>query len=76
MISIDEKIDRAQRLLRIIDEDAPLLHRRVAELPREQQQSAKEHVAHIVAQTRAEIAKLMEERLSFETDELVPAPAD
>jgi hypothetical protein len=61
-LPIDLKIDRAQRLLRMIEEDAPLLEMRIAPLSREHQESAKSH-AHLLAElTRAEIEKLSREK--------------
>jgi len=41
MLPIDLRIDRAQRLLRMIEEDAPLLEMRIATLSREHQESAR-----------------------------------
>jgi hypothetical protein len=61
-LPIDLKIDRAQRLLRMIEEDAPLLDIRVAPLSREHQQSAKSHAQTLAQLTRAEIQKLRRER--------------
>ncbi len=61
-LSIDQRITRAQRLLQMIEEDAPLLEMRVAPLSREHQESAKSH-AHLLAElTRAEIRKLNREK--------------
>lgn len=61
-LSIDQRITRAQRLLQMIEEDAPLLEMRVAPLSREHQESAKSH-AHLLAElTRAEIRKLSREK--------------
>ena len=50
MLPIDNRISRAQRLLEIIEEDAPFLARRVAELTPERQKQAKGYVAEIAAQ--------------------------
>ncbi len=61
-LPIDLRIDRAQRLLRMIEQDAPLLEVRVAPLSPEHQASAKSH-AHLLAElTRAEIEKLHREK--------------
>lgn len=76
MLPIDTRIGRAQRLLEMIEEDAPLLARRVAELSADHQKQAMGHVAELAEQTRAEIARLVEERLASHTDEFVPEPAD
>ncbi len=61
-LPIDLKLDRAQRLLRMIEQDAPLLEIRVASLSREHQQSAKSHAKTLAELTRAEIQKLRREK--------------
>ena len=61
MLPIELRIDRAQRLLRMIEEDAPLLEMRVAPLSREHQESAKSHAQLLAELTRAEIQKLRRE---------------
>ena len=61
MLSIQLRIDRAQRLLRMIEQDAPLLAVRVAPLSIERQQSAKSYAQKLATLTRAEINRLMEE---------------
>jgi phosphoribosylaminoimidazole carboxylase (NCAIR synthetase) len=62
MLSIGTRIDRTQRLLRMLEQDAPLLAIRVAPLSPEQQQSAKRHAAELTAQARAELERLRQER--------------
>lgn len=76
MQSIDLKIDRAQRLLRMIEDDAPLLAVRVAPLSRERQESAKSYARELAALTRAEIRKLMKEKDSADAIENMPTAAD
>ncbi len=61
-LSIDQRITRAQRLLRMIEDDAPLLDMRVAPLSREHQESAKSHASLLAELTRAEIKKLRKEK--------------
>jgi len=61
-LPIDLRIDRAQRLLRMIEQDAPLLEVRVAALSSEHQQEAKSHAMLLAELTRAEIQKLHEEK--------------
>ena len=61
-LSIDLRIDRAERLLRMIEQDAPLLEMRVAPLSREHQESAKSHAQLLAEITRAEIQKLRREK--------------
>ena len=61
-LSIDQRINRAQRLLRMIEDDAPLLEMRVSSLSREHQESAKSHAMLLADLTRAEIKKLRKEK--------------
>jgi hypothetical protein len=65
MLSIHARIDRAQRLVRMLEQDAPLLAIRVAPLTPEYQQSAKNFAAELAAQARAELEKLLEERSNW-----------
>jgi hypothetical protein len=76
MLSIDVRIDRAQRLLRMLEEDAPLLARRVAELTPEHQQSAKNHAAQLTAHTQAELETLLQERALWDSNDPTPEAAD
>lgn len=76
MLSVDARIDRTQRLLRMLEEDAPLLAVRVADLTPEYQRSAKTYAARLRAQARAELEALLEERLFWEYDGMTPCPAD
>jgi hypothetical protein len=75
MLSLDEKIDRTQRLLRRLEEDAPLLARRVAELGPEHQESSKRFAALMMAQAQAELEKLRAAQAN-RFDLAFPAPAD
>jgi hypothetical protein len=76
MLPIDLRIDRAQRLLRLIEEDAPLLDVRLAPLSREHQESARLHARQLAELAREEIRKLMEEKNLGEISELSPQAAD
>ena len=76
MLPIELRIDRAQRLLRMIEDDAPLLAVRLAPLSPERQKSAKSYASELAAMTRAEIRKLMEEKDSADTIETMPTAAD
>jgi hypothetical protein len=76
MLNLDSRIDRAQRLLRMLEEDAPLLAVRVADLAPEHQQSAKNYAARLAAHARAELATMMEQRTSWDSDDIIPEPAD
>jgi hypothetical protein len=61
MLPIEVQIERAQRLVRMLEQDAPLLAIRVAELTPEHQKSAKSHAAMITECARAELQRLMGE---------------
>jgi hypothetical protein len=74
MLPIELKIDRAQRLLRMIEEDAPLLAQRVAPLSHERQNSAKTYAQQLAMLTRAEINRLLQEKAFSE--EVEPHAAD
>ena len=76
MLSLHAKIDRTQRLLRMLEEDAPLLAVRVAPLTAERQQSAKEYAAQLTAHARAELEKLVEEGLLWDSNDPTPQAAD
>jgi alkylhydroperoxidase family enzyme len=76
MLSIHTRIDRAQRLVRMLEQDAPLLAVRVAELTPEQQQSAKSYAAQLTAHARAELEKLLEEGSYWDPNDTTPHPAD
>jgi len=76
MLSIHAKIDRTQRLLRMLEEDAPLLAARVASLTPERQQSAKEYAAQLAAHARAELEKLLAEKPFWDFNDRTPQAAD
>jgi len=76
MLSIHAKIDRTQRLLRMLEEDAPLLAVRVAQLTPERQQSAKEYAAQLTAHARAELEKLIQEGSFWDSNDHAPEAAD
>jgi len=76
MLSIHAKIDRTQRLLRMLEEDAPLLSVRVAPLTPERQQSAKDYSARLIAHARAELEKLIEEGSFWDANDPTPQAAD
>ena len=76
MLPIDLKIDRAERLLRMLEADAPLLAARVAPLSAERQRSAKSFAERLAERTRAEIRELLEERNLLAIAEQTPAAAD
>jgi hypothetical protein len=76
MLPINVKIDRTQRLLRRLEEDAPLLAMRVAPLAQEYQRAAKAHVAELAAHARAELQKLVDERSMWDSNDPSPEAAD
>jgi hypothetical protein len=76
MLSIQSRIDRAQRLLRMLEQDAPLLKRRVSELTPEYQHSAQSYAAALRNQARAEVEKLMQEKSLWLNAESTPQAAD
>lgn len=76
MLPIDTRIHRAQRLLRMLEEDAPLLAARVAELTPERQQSAREYAAHLTATARAELDRLREYARVWDSNDPTPEAAD
>ena len=76
MLSIHTQIDRTQRLLRMLEEDAPLLAVRVAPLTAERQQTAKDYAAQLRARTRAELEKLIEQSSFWDFNDRTPQPAD
>jgi len=76
MLSIHTKIDRAQRLLRMLEEDAPLLAVRIAPLTAERQQTAKEYAEELRARTRAELERLIEQCSYWDANDRTPQAAD
>ncbi|MBV9180106.1 MAG: hypothetical protein JO356_02240 [Acidobacteria bacterium] len=62
MLPIELRIDRARRLLRMIEQDRPLLAMRVAPLSLEQQNSVKSYAELLEVRTRAEIQRLLKEQ--------------
>jgi len=76
MLPIEQRIDRAERLLRMIEDDAPLLAARVAPLSVERQKSAQSYAQRLADRTRAEIRELLEERNLRANAEQSPSAAD
>jgi len=76
MLPIDARIDRAQRLLRMLEEDAPLLAVRVRDLTPERQQSAIEYAARLTAQARSELLKLIQQSSYWDSNDPTPRAAD
>lgn len=76
MIHSQSKIARAQRLVRMLEEDGPFLVRRLADLTPEHQQSAKDYAARLTAHARAELEKLIQEDSFWNSGDFTPEPAD
>ena len=76
MLSIHTKIARTQRLVQMLEDDAALLARRVADLTPEHQQSAKDYAARLTAHARAELEKLIQEDSFWNSGDFTPEPAD
>jgi hypothetical protein len=76
MLPIELKIDRTQRLLRMIEQDAPLLAVRVAPLSAERQASTKLYAADLAERARTELKRLLEEKAFAEEVELSHSGAD
>jgi hypothetical protein len=76
MLSIDMKIDRAQRLLRMLEQDVPLLARRVAELAPDHQRSAQTYSAQLIEHTRRQLEQLAREKNVWMARDSAPQPAD
>jgi hypothetical protein len=62
MLPIQVRIERAERLVRMLEHDAPLLAIRVADLTPERQKSTQDYAAELTACARAELKRLMQER--------------
>jgi hypothetical protein len=75
-LPIELRIERAQRLLRKIEQDAPLLAIRVRQLSKERQESVESFADHLAAATRAELSRLREEQAAADSSELGPEGAD
>jgi hypothetical protein len=76
MLSIHVRIDRAQRLLRMLEQDIPLLARRVADLTPEYQRSAQSYASQLRERARAEVDKLLQERSFGMAADSTPQAAD
>jgi hypothetical protein len=76
MLSIQVRIDRAQRLVRMLEGDAPRLALRVAELTPDYQRSAKTYAAQLTAHARAELENVLEDGSYWDSNDNTPHPAD
>ncbi len=73
----DARIARVQRTLQRLEDDARLVALRVKDLSPERQTSAKRFAASMIDHTRAELQRLLEERMQEPHETEVPCePAD
>ena len=75
MISLHEKIDRAERLLKRLEEDGPLLAVRCAELGAEHRAASQRFADDMIARTRRELHELRQQQ-ACGMDLPLPAAAD
>ena len=78
MLTNEFRIAKVQKTLRWFEDDIPLLNMRVRELSKERQDSARNFIAAMIAQTRAELERLQRERPNDGSDssETPCEPAD
>lgn len=62
MLTNEFRIAKVQKTLRWFEEDIPLLNARVRELSKERQDSARKLAAAMIALTRAELEKLLQQQ--------------
>jgi len=61
-VSLEERIAKAQRLLRFMEEDQPYLQARLSPLGAEHRQSANDFADRLRAEAEAELQRLLAER--------------
>jgi hypothetical protein len=76
MSPIQARIARTQRLVQMLEDDVPLLARRVAELTPEHQKSAKDFASRLIVHARAELERLIQEDSFWDSGDFTPEPAD
>ena len=76
MLPLHLRIDRVERLVRMLEQDAPLLAVRVSELTPERQRSTKNYAAQLTAKAHAELAALLEEKSFWDWTDASPHAAD
>lgn len=75
MVTLEEKIAKAQRLLRLLDNDQPYMNMRLSVLGAEQRQAANDFAGRVRAEAQAELQRLLAER-AMPWEWTVPQPAD
>jgi phosphoribosylaminoimidazole carboxylase (NCAIR synthetase) len=77
MLSRQSKIERTQRLLRMLEQDAPLLAVRVAPLNPDHQRSAMHFAEQLMAHTQAELKNLLaSDDACWDANDPTPQAAD
>ena len=76
MLTNEFRIAKVEKTLRWFEQDIPLLNMRIRELSKERQESARKFQAAMIALTRAELNRLLEQRPNDENGSEVPEPAD
>jgi hypothetical protein len=76
VLSMQAKIDRAERWVRMLEEDTRLLANRVRELTPERQKSAQDYAARLTEHARAQLQELMQQNAFWDSIESAPHPAD
>ena len=77
MLTNEFRIAKVEKTLRWFEQDIPLLNMRIRELSKERQESARKFQAAMIALTRAELNRLLEQRPNDRNASEVPCePAD
>ena len=77
MLTNEFRIAKVEKTLRWFEQDIPLLNLRVRELSKERQESARKFRAEMIARTRVELNRLLEQRTDDENaSEVRSEPAD
>jgi|APPan5920702963_1055757.scaffolds.fasta_scaffold1271610_1 hypothetical protein len=76
MLPLHLRIDRTRRFLRTLENDKRFLDARVAPLTADRQRHAKSYAAKLMEQTRAEIARMLQEIAAQDTNDSIPQAAD
>jgi hypothetical protein len=77
MLPSTYRVARVEKTLRYFEGDIPLLNLRVKDLSAERQRDARQFAEALVAQTRAELHRLRQERPAYPSSDEIPCePAD
>jgi primosomal protein N'' len=75
MLPASYRVERMQKTLRRFEEDIALLDMRFKDLSAERKTSARRFAAALITETRAELQRLMEEQMGYNTNEQPSNPA-